>query len=85
MRRADEIARHRKARNVIEENRIRVAIHSELVANQEYLDPEYRDQINCILGDQFGSIEEKIRMMNAQQEIVENNEDLYIRQMDRDV
>ena len=43
MRRADELARHKNARNIIEENRIRVALQSELVANQDYLDPEYRD------------------------------------------
>ena len=56
MRRADDLARHKRARNIIEENRVRVALQSELVANQEFLDPEYRDQINCILGDQFGSV-----------------------------
>ena len=43
MRRADDLARHKRARNIIEENRVRVALQSELVANQEFLDPEYRD------------------------------------------
>ena len=65
IRRTDELKRHKNARNIIEENRVRVALQSELVGNQEFLDPEYRDQINCILGDQFGSIEEKMRVMNA--------------------
>ena len=48
---ADELARHRRARNIIEENRVKVALQSELVENFDYLDQEYRDQINCILGD----------------------------------
>lgn len=43
--------RHQRARNIIEENRIRVTLQSELVGSNNYLDPEYRDQINCILGD----------------------------------
>ena len=84
IRRTDELKRHKNARNIIEENRVRVALQSELVGNQEFLDPEYRDQINCILGDQFGSIEEKMRVMNAQQSVIENNEEMYIKQMDID-
>ena len=65
-RRQDEMRRHQRARNIIEENRIRVELQSGLVGNHDYLDPEYRDQINCILGDQFGSIVEKIEVINAQ-------------------
>lgn len=50
-RNADDMMRHQRARNIIEENRIRVTLQSELVGSNNYLDPEYRDQINCILGD----------------------------------
>ena len=50
-RKADEMSRHNRARNIIEENRIRVALQSELVANGEHLDPEYREQINSIVSD----------------------------------
>ena len=83
-RKADEFSRHQKARNIIEENRIRVALQSELVGNGDYLDQEYKDQINCILGDQFGSIEEKIKVINAQQSLIQNNEEHLLMQMELD-
>ena len=83
-RKADEISRHQKARNIIEENRMRVALQSEMVANGDYLDQEYKDQINCILGDQFGSIDEKLRLMSAERDLVENDEEHLIKQMDID-
>jgi len=83
-RKTDEFTRHQKARNIIEENRIRVALQSELVGNGELLDREYRDQINCVLGDQFGSIEEKMQAINAQQALVDNNEEKLLRQMELD-
>lgn len=55
-----------------------------MVANKDYLDPEYRDQINCILGDQFGSVEDKMIAINAERELVENQELQIIRQMELD-
>jgi len=48
-RKADEVAKYKRARNMIEENRVRVALQSELVANRYFSDPEYRDQIICAL------------------------------------
>jgi len=83
-RKADEFSRYKKARNIIEENRIRVALQSELVGNGNYLDQEYKDQINCILGDQFGSIEEKMKVINAQQSLIQNNEEYLLMQMELD-
>jgi len=48
-RKADEMARHRQARNIIEDNRMRVALESQLVANYDKLDEDYREQIKSVI------------------------------------
>ena len=43
---------------MIHENRVRVALESELINNGAYMDQEYVDQINCILANKSSRVED---------------------------
>ena len=47
-----------KIRDIIHENRVRIALQSELVKNGDHLDGDYINQINCILSDKSARVED---------------------------
>ena len=83
-RKAEEREKTQRVRNIVNENRVRVSLQSELVGNYTRIDPGYRAQIQDILNDKFGSVDEKMEFLREQAALVENVESELMKAMDHD-
>ena len=74
-RRQDEFERQKKARDIVNENRHRIAIQSELVSRGAMIDPEYRKQLHQMILYRNSNVTEEMLNFHAMHEMVESPED----------
>lgn len=65
----------KKIRNIIDENRVRVALQSEMTANFEHIDDDYKKQVYRVIKDGNGNVIEKLDQLRAQHGLVHYEED----------
>lgn len=52
-------------RNIIDENRVRVALQSEMTANFEHIDEDYKKQVYRVIKDGNGNVIDKLDQLRA--------------------
>ena len=80
-RKYEEAERARRARDMMMENRQRLAIRNELLVRGDRLDDQARGELAKIAYMRSGDVMEELLNLHARNEMVESEEDAYIRAM----